>query len=127
MAGRTKLVLLDAGAVFAALINRPDGPETHDGACRPHVLGSPYRTRLDPAWHSGSWDATPCTTKAAGWPVHYRTGSPRDAGSSLPASNLTTPHDGSQSNVERQLLRGIADAVFPPSAAGRGAGACQAG
>lgn len=30
MAGRTRLVLLDAGAVFAALINRPDGPEIHD-------------------------------------------------------------------------------------------------
>ena len=27
MAGRTRLVLLDAGAVFAASINRSDGPE----------------------------------------------------------------------------------------------------
>ena len=31
MAGRTRLVLLDAGAVFAASINRPDGSEIHDG------------------------------------------------------------------------------------------------
>ncbi len=30
-AGRTRLVLLDAGAVFAALINRPDDQDIHDG------------------------------------------------------------------------------------------------
>ena len=31
MAGRTRLILLDLGVVFAALINEPDGPEIHDG------------------------------------------------------------------------------------------------